>query len=475
MDATENKHKSEMEKLLETQEQKLQYEIQALNIDFEKQMKDLKTTYENQHQVELDKLEKEKSTYVQQLMQEQTMHENFKKEQEVVIADLKKQIAAMEEAQTSSHARKVENELVATSNALENLKRQSQQTTESLERRHREEIRQLQSGNDDTAQAWLEKTRFAQQQVDQLHDELSRKESAHKQELDQLIEKHTLEIEELHKTTEDKEGQIEEQSNQIEDLLFQVETLQNSLEAATVRLEHTAKSTPTTSSNRDDINTSVNGIANHDPIKHIHQECLNRIDVKQKELEEMKERLRESKEAHETQLNRLGQEKANAVAELRKTIVGLEQRLAATPPTTPTKSHINEDRLVSIAEQHRKEIETMHKQYQVVVDTKDQELEDYAYRVKALVASKQKEIEKLNAETNSTIDKYERDILGYESKIIEYEKQSSKLQDKITHWETLAHNNEALIEDMKKGCVAHRDENDQLIRLVNQLQSELHS
>jgi chromosome segregation ATPase len=408
-----------MGKLLESQERKLQSELQSLSADYDQQIAKLRQTYENQHQIDLDRLEKEKNDFMQQLIQEQTMHENFKKEQESLVNGLKAQIATMEDQQTTSHARKVENDLAVATAALEEFKRQSQQATENLERRYRDEIRQLQSGSDDTAQAWLEKTRSAQQQVDQLHDELSQKEAAHKQAVENLIQEHTLEIDRLTETCETKETEIEAQSNQIEDLLYQVETLQNSLEAATVRLEHTAKSTPTTSSNRDDINNSVNGAAQHEPIKNIHQECLNRVDAKQKELEDLKSRMKEIKETHETQLNRLGQEKANAIADLRKTITGLEQRLAATPPTTPTRSSsnknmIDEERLVTIAEQHRKEINTMHEQYQIVVDTKDSELEDYAYRVKALVAGKQKEVEKLQNETNSTIDKYERDIEGYE-------------------------------------------------------------
>lgn len=405
-----------MEKLLESQEQKLRSEIQSLSTDYDQQIAKLRQTYENHHQIDLDKLEKEKNDFMQQLIQEQTMHENFKKEQESLAKELRQQIATMEEQQTSSHARKVENDLAAANAALEELKRQSLQVTENLERRYRDEIRQLQSGSDDTAQAWLEKTKSAQQQVDQLHDELAQKEAANKQAIEALMEQHRLEIDNLTETSETKETEIEAQSSQIEDLLYQVETLQNSLEAATVRLEHTAKSTPTTSSTRDDINNSVNGVTQHEPIKNIHQECLDRIDAKQKELEDLKSRMKEIKETHESQLNRLGQEKANAIAELRKTIVGLEQRLAATPPTTPTggKNMIDEERLINIAEQHRKEINTMHEQYQIVVDTKDRELEDYAYRVKAIVAAKQKEVEKIQNETNATIDKYERDIEGYE-------------------------------------------------------------
>ncbi|GAA5798849.1 hypothetical protein HPULCUR_004255 [Helicostylum pulchrum] len=441
----------------------------SLSKDYDQQVSKIKQTYENQHQIDLERLEKEKNSYVQQLSSEQTMHENFKKEQESIISDLKSQIASMEEAASTSHARKVQTELVASEAALEELKRQSLQATESLERRYRDEIRQLQSGSDDTAQAWLEKTRAAQQQVDKLHDELLTKDLTHKETIENLIEKHTFEMDQLTENCENKETEIEEQSSHIEDLLFQVETLQNSLEAATVRLEHTAKSTPTTSSNHDDINSDTP----HEPIKNIHQECLNRIDVKQKELQDIKNKMKELKNTHEIKINHLDQEKAIALAELRKTITGLEQKSASSTGTS--KPCIDEDRLINIAEQHRKEITTMHHQYQTVVDCKDRELEDYAYRVKALVAAKQKEVEKIHVETTSTIDQYERNIEGYEKKMKEYETKYQKLQDNVTHWETLTNNNQAIIQDMNTDCASHRDENEQLIRLVNQLQSELHS
>lgn len=375
-------------------------------------MAKIKQTYENQHQIDLEKLEKEKNSYMHQLSTEQTMHENFKKEQELVIANLKSQIALMEESASTSHARKIQSELTASEAALQEFKKQSIQQTEALERRYRDEIRQLQSGSDDTAQAWLEKTRAAQQQVDKLHDELLRKEITHKETIEKLVEKHTLEIDQLTETCETREAEIEEHSVHIDDLLFQVETLQNSLEAATVRLEHTAKSTPTTSSNRDDINSDTP----HEPIKNIHQECLNRIDVKQKEVQDIKNKMKEMKNAQEIELNRLRQENAVTVAELRQTISSLEQKLStsATATTESSSPPMDEERLITIAEQHRKEITTMHEQYQIVVDTKDRELEDYAYRVKALVASKQKEVEKLHVETNTALDQYERNIEGYE-------------------------------------------------------------
>ncbi|CAO3645302.1 unnamed protein product [Mucor fragilis] len=482
-------HKLEMDQLLEEQDRKLEAELAALRVELNQaydakiqlvhQEYTLKQEQSNKDHAQA--LLAQKEDFTKELNNEKELHEASKREQESTVSTLKQQIQDLQEAQTNSHMRKIQNELDATTAALEESKRQSQHTTEALEKRYREEIRQLQNGSDDTAQAWLEKTRSAQQELDQLHDQIRNKDQLHAHAMDALKQAHAQEMDQLSEACENKETQIEEQSSQIEDLLYQVETLQNSLEAATVRLEHTAKSTPTTSSNRDDINDAATP---HQPIKNIHQDCLDRLEVKQKELEDFKSRLAEIKETHENQMNRMAQEKANALQELRKKVASLEQKLAATtPPSSPTRPNstvivgngvLNEERLIRIAEQHRQELKTMHEQYQVVVDTKDRELEDYAYRVKALVAAKQKDIEKLQVETNNTIDNYERDIEGYEAKIVEYEKECNKLQDRVTHWETISNNNNALLQDMKRGCTAHVDENAQLIRLVNQLQSEIH-
>ncbi|KAL9546566.1 hypothetical protein MBANPS3_006601 [Mucor bainieri] len=472
-------HKAEMDQLLEDQDKRLEAELAALRVElnqeYDAKIQQVHAEY-NQKQEQSQKshdlaLLAQKEEFTKELNNEKELHDAFKKEHASTVSALKQQIQDLQEAQTNSHMRKVQNELEAANAALEELKRQSQHTTESLEKRYREEIRQLQNGSDDTAQAWLEKTRSAQQELDQLHDQIQHKGQLHAQAMDALKQAHAQEMDQLSEACENKETQIEEQSSQIEDLLYQVETLQNSLEAATVRLEHTAKSTPTTSSNRDDINDAATP---HQPIKNIHQDCLDRLEVKQKELEDLKSRLAEVKETHETQMNRMAQEKANALQELRKKVTSLEQKLAATtPPSSPTRPNstaaivgngvLNEERLIRIAEQHRQELKTMHEQYQIVVDAKDRELEDYAYRVKALVAAKQKDIEKLQTETNHTIDKYERDIEGYEAKIVEYEKECNKLQDRVTHWETISNNNNALLQDMKRGCTAHVDENAQLI------------
>lgn len=336
------------------------------------------------------------------------------------ITKLKEQIQTLEDSQSISHLRKVQNELEASIAAFEEFKRSSQHETDILEKRYREEIKQLQNGNDDTAEAWLEKTRSAQQELNQLQDKMHIKDQEYKQAIQMLKDIHSEEEEKLHEICDEKEAQIEAQSHQIENLLYQVETLQNTLEAATVRLEHTAKSTPTTSSNIDDINNT----ASHSPVKNIHQECTVKIEAKQKEIDNLRASIAELKETHETQMNRLAQEKANKIQELKKKLSDLEEELAtATPPLSPTKSaatgssKVSIDlQLVEVAERHRNEMKKLQEQYQHEVDEKSRELEDYVYRVKALMTAKQKEVEKMRMETNNTVDKYEQDIKGYEVK-----------------------------------------------------------
>lgn len=64
-----------------------------------------------------------------------------------------------------------------------------------------------------------------------------------------------------------------------------------------------------------------------------------------------------------------------------------------------------------MAEQHSKEIKLLHQQYQKQADMKDKDLEQYAYRVKALTTAKQKEMDMLRKET---MEKMEHTVEGYE-------------------------------------------------------------
>lgn len=56
----------------------------------------------------------------------------------------------------------------------------------------------------------------------------------------------------------------------------------------------------------------------------------------------------------------------------------------------------------------------------------------------------------------------------------ELDKQIKKYQERASHWESLHINTHLLLENTKNGCLAHHEDNEQLLRLVNQLQVELH-
>lgn len=65
-------------------------------------------------------------------------------------------------------------------------------------------------------------------------------------------------------------------------------------------------------------------------------------------------------------------------------------------------------------EQHKKELHILHQQYQKLVDLKDHELEEYAYRVKTITAGKVKEMEELRTEHRQKIKDYETKIEDYQ-------------------------------------------------------------
>lgn len=61
----------------------------------------------------------------------------------------------------------------------------------------------------------------------------------------------------------------------------------------------------------------------------------------------------------------------------------------------------------SIVAQHQKEINVLQTQFQQLLDLKDRELESFAYRLKTLTTSQQKDIEKLNDENKEKLTELE--------------------------------------------------------------------
>ncbi|KAI8982408.1 hypothetical protein BDF20DRAFT_470788 [Mycotypha africana] len=367
-----------------------------------------------------------------------------------------------------------------------------------MERRYRDEIRALQNGNDDSTSVWLQKIKSVQQELDQLYDRLSLEEEQHKRDIEKLKEKHQEEITGLLEISNQKEMQIDEQCIHIQELDNRIDILQSSLEAATARFETSAKLSPTSVSNATSQQQSNE--------RTDHQKCLYLIDSKQKEIEALDKKIEDLKELHEKQWMTSEQEKAATIQELQNSIALLEKKLqqaASTPPRSPKGPRSNDfsnssnisspeqqsttianeikefeqkeqSRLVKIAEQHRQELQTLHEQYQFMLDAKNRELEKFSYRIKAMEASRHRETEELKVQTDQIVEKLEKDIEGYERKLNDARSRLSKSEEKIAHWQLIAANNEMLIQDIKKERTSLIDERDQLARLLSQLQMEIH-
>lgn len=227
----------------------------------------------------------------------------------------------LEESRNVANLRRLEQQLSETQASFEEYKRQEQQAREALERRFRDEMKELQSGSDDTAEAWLEKHRAAQQEIDRLHAAVEHLKAEHARQLETLQATHEAQIREWKAKCETNETEIENQAHQIESLLVQVDDLQNSLEAATARLEeHTSASKK----------SSFEGLSMASSSTEAHRVCEEKLQARQRDLEELQRRISELKESHETQLNRLGYEKARELQDLRREMQGFQELLEAT-------------------------------------------------------------------------------------------------------------------------------------------------
>ncbi|KAI9312880.1 hypothetical protein BX666DRAFT_1865513 [Dichotomocladium elegans] len=295
----------------------------------------------------------------------------------------------VDESRNVSNIRRLEKQLSESQATLEEFKLQAQQATEVLEQRYLHEIKELQNGNDDTADAWLEKHRAAQQEIDRLESLVAHLEQEHHQKLTQERMEHEAKIKEWKTKCDKQDNEIDNQAQQISSLLGQVEDLQSSLEAATLRFEQRAAL----------HRASDDGLAKN---KDIHRSCEEKLLVRQHEVEELHRRISELKETHETQLNRFGQEKARELQELRNEMKATQEMLQKSKGSDEAW----QARLVAIAEQHRKEIQVIHNQSQKLIDIKEQELGSYAYRVKTIMATKQKEMARAHKQFTEQIADY---------------------------------------------------------------------
>ncbi|KAG0179660.1 hypothetical protein DFQ28_002649 [Apophysomyces sp. BC1034] len=429
----------EKEKQWDASRSQQDQERNKLVVDHEQELSQLRGVYEEKAKeaAELASLEK---TEITARMTEEHKAECSKLEKRV-----KELEEILDESRDAAHIRKLESQLSSAHALFEEHKRQAEQATENLERRFRDEIQQLQNGSDDTAQVWVEKNRATQQEIDRLHDTVRQLEEAHQKSLSEAENTYAESLDEWKEKCEGLEAEIDGQAQENTSLAFQIETLQNSLEAATARLEtHTSNLSKTKEGSGRSSEES-------------HRMCEERLQARQQELQN---RISELKETHEAQLNRLGNEKARELQDLRRELEAVKEQ-------GKSNTTLNEERLRSIVQQHKQEVAVMYQQYQDLVDKKDLELEDYAYRVKALSTSKQKEMEQLRIESVEKIEKCEQEIEGYEKRIQDY-------NETIQGWENHKQANDSIMEQLKRDFTASRDENEQLSRLLHQLQSEIH-
>lgn len=236
-------------------------------------------------------------------------------------------LATLETSKSAIHLRRLETKLSENQAAFEDYKRQSQQITDALERRFRDEMQQLQSGSDDTANVWREKHRAQQLEIDRLQATNQDLEYQHAEAMAELGKKHQEDMEALIYKCETQEDEMDHQMQQIHTLLAQVDDLQNSLEAATRRLEERASSSSRKVSLEEPTRTEN------------HRICEEKIHSQQLELEELHRRITELRATHELQMNRLGNEKARELQDLQKELKAVRDLLDKTKAEGQVRIH----------------------------------------------------------------------------------------------------------------------------------------
>ncbi|KAI8330313.1 hypothetical protein BC941DRAFT_475647 [Chlamydoabsidia padenii] len=392
-----------------------QQTLEKLEQAHEKELADLKLALTTKNE-QYDKLHLEHETLIQR---HQKLEQNF--------ATMETTLASSKEAQ---HIRDLEHQLGT-----------ARQATEALERRFRDEMQQTQNDHDDTAQTWLEKHQRSQTELDRLQQIMVETEHIHAQALTRLEQYHVIKQQGIEAQLAQMNEDRDTHAQHMDALESQIEDLQTRLEEATLRLETaTLKSSPNLSP------SPSSTVVTHD-------HCRRKQIELELTLEELKQQLVDQKQHYITQKHKHESH-------------------------SRTVQHAYQDqtneKLIDVAKQHKKEVQLLHDQYQQLVDLKDQELEAYAYRVKSINVARQKEIESCRAEFNNRIHYLEHQIEGYEATIHNNNDKLKTLQTQLDQLEQQTKQDQHAIQILTRERGSLRDENDQLIRLVNQLQSELH-
>ncbi|KAI9245140.1 hypothetical protein EDC94DRAFT_571959 [Helicostylum pulchrum] len=167
-----------------------------------------------------------------------------------------------------------------------------------------------------------------------------------------------------------------------------------------------------------------------------------------------------------------------------KEIKEVEERLEETMGSDMTRvknETEEENRVQSIVSQHQKEIKVLQTQFQQLLDLKDKELEGFSYRLKTVTTSQQKDLERLSEDYRqkfSSIDlECQKKEESLKSKALEmrwmaaeFESSEAKLKDQGTKLQNLENDNNKLRQNVEQ----YKEENEQMLRLIHQLQSEMH-
>ncbi|KAI8086789.1 uncharacterized protein BX664DRAFT_336771 [Halteromyces radiatus] len=452
MEEQKRRTQEEMESLLV----KHQSELEKLTLTHEKEMTGLKTEWEANQ----SKIQEEHATLLEQYeklkLDDDSLSQKYnsliQQHQEMTHQrdELEKRLTEMETMLSTSkdclYVRELEQRLNSARHA-----------TEALERRFRDEMKQSQNDHDDTAQTWLEKHQRSQFELDQLQQLLTETKEQHAQEMIMLKEQSIAQQEEMEARLAQVNEDHDHQAQHIDVLENQIEELQTKLEEATLRLEQHAATLKPSLSNQEyqqqqQYSTSTNAttvINNMIPqqedsdLMDLHAECQTKYMDLQQQLERVQQELSIAKD---TQSHQLALDKQQAESD---------------------------EKLILVAQQHKKEVQLLYDQYQQLVDLKDHELEAYAYRVKSLNVARLKELESCRVEASDRINHLEHQIEGYEITIRSNNEKLMTLQSQLDTLEQQKKQDQHAIQILTRERGSLRDENDQLIQLVNQLQSQL--
>ncbi|KAI8874749.1 hypothetical protein K501DRAFT_216795 [Backusella circina FSU 941] len=134
----------------------------------------------------------------------------------------------------------------------------------------------------------------------------------------------------------------------------------------------------------------------------------------------------------------------------------------------------DDDKFQEIVKQHQKELNVLQQQFQNLLDMKDLELEELSYRLKTMTGNELKEAEKIQQELKARIVQLEEEANSKELEMRWLESDSEQNETKLKQQDMIVHNLEDNNNRLERKVMRFKEENDQMLRLIHQLQSEMH-